>query len=267
MGLVRFDRESFHDWYPRHLVEVMELVDHLYIRIGDDPNPVLLYLEPYEDRVSWEPQFTHYGRFQEDAERNALLDYALQTGADWCVVLDSDEVLEETGGKVLRQWMLADTTTPCFSLRLHYSSHHRPGYILPSVSGAYRAFRLDDVAKSYRYKADEDGLHCGTVPGYNRTEYMGMTEPRLIHYHATSPEEWLQEREFYDDTAEVRKHGGIDWLYPLCGEGPPWGCDFNPRFGKESEAFPLGDLAKDREQRFASLMAEPPPEPNWVLIN
>lgn len=251
-GLVNYDRPSFDWWYPKHLAELMQLVDHLYVRIDDDPAPVLPHLEPYEDRITWELQ-TDTPRFQEDLERNALLDWALDTGAEWCITLDTDEVIEDGGGAVLRQWLESDPECGCFSLQLHYSSHHRPGYILPVGGKAWRGYRLDDKARAYRYQADEDGLHCGTVPAYDRPSYRGLKNPKIIHYHATTPEEWLAEREFYDNTAEVRNHGGIDVLYPLCGDGPPWGCDDYPRFGKESDGFPIEDLGKDRADRFARI--------------
>lgn len=240
LGLVNYDRDSFQWWYPLHLQGIMALVDHLYLRIDNDPAPVTPFLEPYGDRITWEPQ-ADTPRFQEDLERNALLDFALATDAGWAFCFDADEVLEDGGGAVLRRWVNTDPDAGCISLKLHYSSHHRPGYILPVGGKAWRGFRLDAHAKVYRYQADEDGLHCGTVPAYDRPSYKGLRDPKVIHYHATSCEEYMAERAFYDDTAEVRKHGGIDFLYR---------CD---RFGDERQAFPIEELAKDRDQRFARI--------------
>lgn len=243
LGLVKRDRDSFDWWFPQHLTQIMALVDHHYIRIDDDPSGITPFLKPYGDRITWEPQ-ADTARFQEDLERNALLDYALQTDAEWAFCFDADEVLEDEGAQTVREWLHTDPPAACLSFQLHYCSHHRPGYILPVGGKAWRGFRLDDQARSYRYQADEDGLHCGTVPAYDRPEYRGLRNPKVIHYHATSCEEYMAERAFYDGTAEVRKHGGIDLLYA---------CE---RFGNESDAFPLKDLAKDREDRFSRIRTE-----------
>jgi hypothetical protein len=246
IGLVKRDRPSFDTWYPLHLAQVMELVDRHYIRIGGDPTGVFPHLEPYGDRIEWDVD-NDSTRFVEDTERQALLDWASQTDADWVACFDADEVLEEGGAEVLKRWLGArdQRHVRCVSLHLHYSSHHRPGYILPVEAKAWRLFRMDSVARAHRYVADEDGMHCGSVPRWGeRRQYRGLKRPTIIHYHATSCEEFMAERAFYDGTAEVAKHGGIDYLYR---------CD---RFGKESEAFPLSDLALTRAEHYARVMPE-----------
>lgn len=246
-GLVGRDRESFDWFYPRHLEELMQLVDHLYVRIDDDPEPVLPFLEPYGDRITWEPQ-ADTPRFQEDIERNALLDWTLKQEPNWCFSFDADEVLEPGGGKQIRDWLeqTGDRYFRVVSFLLNYSSHHRPGYLLPVGGQAWRGYKIDQDAHTYRYQADEDGLHCGTVPTAQSKKYKCMKEVVLMHFHATNCEEYMQERAFYDNTAEVNKHGGIDLLYR---------CD---RFGDEMQARPESEWLSDRDERYERLMAWTP---------
>jgi hypothetical protein len=62
---------------------------------------------------------------------------------------------------------------------------------------------------------------------------------RVIHYHATSCAEYMDERRFYSNTVEVDAHGGIDYLYR---------CD---RFGDEAEAIPMEQELTGAEERLA----------------
>lgn len=252
--MVRRDRPSFVDWFPLHLQRLMPLLDHLYVRIDKTGGDVVSFLEPYGDKIHWDWQYDHpNNNHLEDKERQAILDWGLSTGADWMFCFDSDEVLEEGAAEVLRRFVEADPPYRVLCFPLSYSSHHRPGYVLPwresrVVSG--RAFRLDPEMASWHYVGDEDGLHCGTLPGQDRSNSAALKEIITVHYHATTPEEWLHKRDFYDDTAEVRKHGGIEVLYPLCGE-PPYKCS---RFGQEDHAVPYEQAVAGRQQRFLQLM-------------
>lgn len=217
------DRPSFHEWYPKHLEGVLKLVDHLHVRVGDD-GPI-----PYLDhpRISWERQHPKRGRFfDEAAERQALLSWALGSGASWAVCFDADEVIY-SGWETLRSYM-EQPDSMLWGVHLNYASHHRPGYVLPRAGiNPWRGFRLDETCKNFRYQGDADGLHCGSVVPHAHGQQDFLTHGFVVHYHATSPEEYMAERAFYSDTTEVDKHGGIDYLYR---------CD---RFGSEHEARPL----------------------------
>lgn len=248
-----YDRPSFEDWWPRHLDEVLELVDELYLRI--DPatyDRVLEVLDMYfverpqfRTRIVVDRQHDHFGRFQEDAERDALLAWALRRGYHWAACFDADEVLEPGGGRALRA-LLNQPVANTFRLArvvLSYSSHHRPGYVLPR--GGYcpwRLFKLDDFARHYRYESDEDGLHCGSVP-YPGVAAVTIPDLRVIHYHATTCAEYMLERAFYAGTTHVDEWGGIDWLYR---------CD---RFGDERLAIPLEQELSGAEERLARIAA------------
>lgn len=253
--MVRNDRPSFSEWFPLHLERLMPLLDHLYVRIDKTGGGVVSYLEPYGDKVHWDWQYDHPNdNHLEHLERQAILDWGLSTGSDWMFCFDCDEVLEEGAAEQIREFIDADPHYRILAFPLTYSSHHRKGYVLDRDETnvtAGRAFRLDDPEMvNWRYVGDEDGLHCGTLPGQDRRTTAILKEIITTHFHATTPEEWLHKRDFYDDTAEVRKHGGIELLYPLCGE-PPYACD---RFGKESNAVPYEQVIQDRDERFARLM-------------
>lgn len=244
------DRDSFDWWWPRHLTEVLECVDFLHVRADpacyDEILRVLYEADTVDHRrVLVRPQFTEYGRWQEDAERDALLAWALETGADWCVCFDADEVIEPGGGRALRSFLGSPATVDqrVVGIYLTYSSHHRIGWVLPTVdSPTWRAFRLDEQAQTYSYRSDEDGLHCGSVP-YPGFRNVTVPDLRVFHYHALTCEEYMAERAFYDNTAEVAKNGGIDWLYR---------CD---RFGDEHQAVPRQDALLDAEARLARVSA------------
>lgn len=253
--LVTRDRESFDWWWPQHLTEVLECVDRLCVRADpakfDEIEKVLREADTVDDRrVELVPQFTEYGRWQEDAERDALLAWALEMGqdgnrAEWCVCFDADEVIEPGGGRALRRFLGSPAVDDrrVVGVYLTYSSHHRIGWVLPTVdTPTWRAFRLDEQARSYSYKSDEDGLHCGSVPWAHMAN-ITVPDLRVVHYHALTCEEYMAERAFYDNTGEVTRNGGIDWLYR---------CD---RFGDEHQAVPLADALLSRDERLARVAA------------
>lgn len=249
--MVRRDRPSFETFFPLHLERLMPLLDHLYVRIDRSGDDVVQFLEPYGDKVHWEWQHDHPNdNHLEDQERQAILDWALSTGADWCFAFDSDEVLEEGAATVIREFIEQNPPFKILRFPLSYSSHHREGYVLDrkepdngtGVTPA-RGFRLTEEMHDFRYVGDADGLHCGTMPSQeSKTEAASLNEIFTIHYHACSPEEYRQKRDFYDNTEEVRKHGGIDYLYR---------CD---RFGKEENAKPYDEVVVDAPARFARLL-------------
>lgn len=248
--MVRRDRPSFSEWFPKHLENVMPLVDHLYVRIDPKGDDVLEFLEPYGDRIHWDWQYERKtDAHTEAAERQAILSWGLETGAEWMHCFDSDEVLEDGVTPHLRRFLEADPPYRVLIYPLTYSSHHRPGYLLDrsetSVSVG-RGFRLSDPEiRNFRYVGDRDGLHCGTLPSESKNAAV-LREIHTIHYHACSPEEWLQKREFYDNTVHVRRWGGIEKLYPLCENG----CD---RFGKESNARPAEEVLANGPERWTRL--------------
>lgn len=246
---VRRDRDSFDWWWPQHLASLAPLVDKMCIRVDasshDAVHDILTSANGDKPPADIFPQFDRYGRFQEDVERQELLRWAVEQGADWVVCFDADEVIEPGGGEALRTYLTSQAAgaTRLVRVILSYSSHHRPGYILPR--GAFmpwRAFRLDRYSRNYRYKADRDGLHCGSVPapGINS---ITCPDLRVIHYHATTCAEYMAEREFYDQTIEVHRHGGINFLYA---------CN---RFGDEALAVSLEQELSGAEERLARVAA------------
>jgi hypothetical protein len=245
--LVKRDRDSFDTWWPQHLAELAMLVDKLYLRVDPESMEAVLNLMP-ETGVGAhiDPQDTEqHGRFQEDHERQQLLEWAHAQGAMWAVCFDADEVLEPGGGNALRQLLLGRQLRQSRLVRviLSYCSHHRPGYVLPRGGfKPWRAFRLDKRTTAYRYRADADGLHCGSVP---QPGVGSITVPdlRVIHYHATTCAEYMDERRFYSNTVEVDNHGGIDHLYR---------CD---RFGDEAAAIPLEQELTGADERLARVAA------------
>ena len=255
--MVRRDRPSFERFFPLHLERTMPLLDHLYVRIDKTGDDVVSFLEPYGDKIHWEWQHDHpHDNHLEDQERQAILDWGLSTGAEWMHCFDSDEVLEEGAAEVLRTFIEGDPKYRILKYPLSYSSHHREGYLLDrdetDVSAA-RSFRLSDPElRDWRYKGDEDGLHCGTLPGEHKRSAAVMRELYTVHYHAVTPEEWAMKRQFYSGTAEVLKHfpDGDLGAYPDCGE-PPYHCD---RFGKEANARPYDEIVTNKKKRFAALL-------------
>lgn len=251
--LVRRDRDSFDEWWPQHLAELVQLVDHLYLRVDPESmeaiNALLgkhqeqLYAPSGDDATLTihEQDTERFSRFQEDHERQQLLAWAHEQKAQWVVCFDADEVLEPGGGAAMRALLFHPTQRRSRLVRviLSYSSHHRPGWVLPRGGfKPWRAFRLDARTRRYRYQSDADGLHCGSVP---QPGVGSVTVPdlRVIHYHATTCAEYMDERRFYSNTVEVDNHGGIDHLYR---------CD---RFGDEAAAVPLEQELSGADERLA----------------
>lgn len=249
--MVRRDRASFDEWWPAHLASVYALADAVYFRVDPETSADVLdvFARAYPNGAPRptliETQFDHFGRFQEDAERQELLRWALASGAEWAVCLDADEVIEPGGAEALRALLLGPRARTFRLVRviLTYSSHHRPGWVLPRGGfQPWRAFRLDRRVARYVYRSDADGLHCGSVPS-PAVGSITLPDLRVLHYHATTPAEYMAEREFYAGTVEVEKHGGIDHLYR---------CD---RFGDEREAVPLEVELAGAEERLARVAA------------
>ena len=243
--MVRRDRPSFEWFFPQHLDRVMRLVDHLYVRIDKTGDDVVSFLKPYGDRIHWDWQFDHpKENHLEDKERQALLDWALTTGARWCFAFDSDEVLEPGAAEALREFCLGDPPYRILMFPLTYCSHHREGYLLDRDEtdiSVGRGFRLDDPEiRAFRYKGDEDGLHCGTLPSQDKRAAV-LREIITIHYHACTPEEYLFKKNFYSNTAHVDRHGGIDYLYR---------CE---RFGYEEHAKPYEEVVVNGPERWTRL--------------
>ena len=123
--------------------------------------------------------------WEEAQERQALLSWALDQDADWCASFDADEQIEDGGAEVLREFL---TKSPggirAYRLWLTYTSHHRLGYLLPSKYVApWRLFKLDNLARSFRFEADVDGRHCGTVP-FPHENGATLKGVYVIHHHA-----------------------------------------------------------------------------------
>lgn len=246
--LVRRDRDSFDRWWPEHLTSLAELVDRLYLRADVETYAAvaaLLAQHPIAERTELAPQNDSFGRFQEDHERQELLARTCEVGAEWVACFDADEVIEPGGGAALRAYLQGRQArgTRLVRMILSYSSHHRPGWVLPrGLIKPFRAFRLDKYSRRYRYQSDADGLHCGSVPAPG-VGAITCPDLRVIHYHATTCEEYMEERRFYDSTVEVHKHGGIDYLYR---------CD---RFGDEADAVPVEQELSGAAERLARVAA------------
>lgn len=260
--MVRRDRPSFPTYFKLHLQRLLPLVDHLYVRIDKTGEDVTQFLEPYGDKIHWEWQHDHpHNNHLEHLERQAILDWGLSTNSDWMFCFDSDEVLEEGAAEQIREFLEAGAHRKYRILMfpLTYCSHHRHDtHVLDrdetSVSSGRGFVLRDRDIREFKYVGDSDGLHCGTLPGQERRSAAILKEIVTFHHHACTPEEWEFKRAFYDDTEEVRKHGGIDVLYPHCGE-PPYDC---VRFGAEKNAVPIEDALANKEERFATLMRRIP---------
>lgn len=255
--MVRRDRPSFEFYFPLHLERLMPLLDHLYVRIDRSGGDVLSFLAPYQNKVTWEWQYDHpKNNHLEHKERQAILEWGLSTGAEWMHCFDSDEVLEEGAAEVLRTFIEGNPKYRMIKYLMNYSSHHRENYLLDRDEAGFaaaRSFRLSDPElKGWQYVGDEDGLHCGTLPGEHKRSAAILRELYVIHYHALSPEEWDMKRAFYSNTAEVLRNfpDGDLGAYPECGD-PPYHCD---RFGKESNALPYDDIVNNQQERFDALL-------------
>lgn len=251
--LVKYDRPSFDDFYPRHLEELFELCDYLHVRVDNDSiKKVTPFFKPYGDWISWEPQ-GKTERWEEAEERQALLDWAVESGAEWNVALDADEVLEPGSGRALRSYLRRNTANRrVYRMWLSYCSHHRPGFLLPRKVIAFRFFKLDNYARTFRFEGDQDGMHCGTVP-YPHVDCGTIKNVHLLHFHAVNCEEYLAERRFYEGGAEVRRWADENNVTPEEAIDHLYACN---RFGDEHLAFPESDLESDREVRYARLSSK-----------
>lgn len=245
-----WDRDSFADWYPKHVASVLDCAELLHIRI--DPasldRVVTLLEQQFADEladgtITFESQFSQHRRWEEGAERQALLEWALATGAEWNLCFDADEVIEPGGGQALHSLLLCPwaATFRVLCVFLSHSSHHRPGYVLPRWEPwrPPRAFRLDNRARTYQYERRDDGFTSTSVP-YGFTGHATVPDLIVVHYHATTCAEFKAEAAFYRDRHSNRATR-VEYL--RCG------------FGDERLAVPLEQALAGAEERLARVSA------------
>jgi glycosyltransferase involved in cell wall biosynthesis len=123
----------------------------------------------------------------EARDKNYLLQDVAQTGADWVLWIDGDEVLEPRGPDALRTAVDQAGATAIFSLRVAYVWNDPSLVRVDGVFGQFRRnslFRLRGQAiQQLRFLPSGRGgnLHCGNVPA-GLQGGVDSLDVRLKHY-------------------------------------------------------------------------------------
>jgi glycosyltransferase involved in cell wall biosynthesis len=180
-----------------------------------DETPAILEESPLVARVLRNPRRERYAGWDDAANRQALLDAAIDAGAAWAMFLDSDERLDPDDAAALRSFVATDADpNAAYGFRVHR---------MVGAEGAYdRAdlwvYRLFSPRPGQRLSAET--LHLVPVPTSIPRALWEKTTVRIQHFAGADDERRL---------ARVRKYeevdpGGLwqrDYAGPILAEGRP----------------------------------------------
>jgi len=193
-----------------------------------------------EEIVKQFPKVIKIGRydgiFQEDYERNWLLQEALKTDADWCISVDGDEIYEDKFiDRIQKMMNPRNPETLAYANRWRTIWDKRNGveyFRADSTFGGftnYRFFRLIPGQKISSYHPE--GHHCGSAPIIAQENVL-WSNVRVKHLGYDTPEQRQKKYEFYqanDHFKSARDIGNEDYSHLI---------DMNVKLEKYQE--PLG---------------------------
>ena len=162
------------------------------------------------------------GQFQEDYERNWLLQEALKMQAkgeaDWCISVDDDEIYEDkfvercqammnpSNPETLGYWFRWRTIWDVIDGQEYFRADSTFGHFQN-----YRFFRL--IPGQVITSTHPEGHHCGSAPIIPK-ENLAWTSLRVKHLGYDSPEQRQKKYEFYqanDNFKDARSIGNKDY--------------------------------------------------------
>ena len=145
-------------------------------------------------------------------QRNYVLDFAREEGADWVMTLDCDEVMDETMTKEDLEYLINPPDPTVFGYVFRFANFWR-GRELVRIDGPWgymkntRLFKLLPSLKLY--SEHPQGLHCSAADVLP-LDSVRFTPFRIKHYGYSSPEIVKKKYEYYthfDEKKEARLIG------------------------------------------------------------
>ncbi len=148
-----------------------------------DATAALLEAAPEVTRVIRNPRREGFAGWDDAANRQALLDAAVEAGADWALFLDADERVAADDAKALRRLVDAQADPACaYGFRVHRMVGDE-GHFDANDLWAYRLFAVRPGARLPRGK-----LHALPVPDDIPAELRVRTSVRIKHLASLSAE-------------------------------------------------------------------------------
>ena len=232
------NRERYHDKYwderPRKLVAVYRLgncekyIWDSLVQTSKFADFIIVHLCRSTDRteeiVRQFPKVIkierYDGIFQEDYERNWLLQEALKTDADWCISIDGDEVYEDKFIERVQQMMHPrnpETFAYSYRWRTIWDRNNGEEYFrVDSTFGGFTNYRFFRLMKGQEITSQHpEGHHCGSAPIIAQ-ENIAWSNIRVKHLGYDTPEQRQSKFEFYqanDHFKDKRSIGNDDYSH------------------------------------------------------
>jgi glycosyltransferase involved in cell wall biosynthesis len=232
------NRETYYDKYwderPRKLVAVYRLgncekyIWDSLVQTSKFADYIIVHLcrstDNTEEIVRQFPKVIKVGKydgiFQEDYERNWLLQEALKTDADWCISIDGDEVYEdkfiERSQKMMRP-RNPEIFAYMYRWRTIWEKNNGTEYFRSdSTFGGFTNYRFFRLIKGQEITSRHpEGHHCGSAP-IIAPENIVWSSIRVKHLGYDTPEQRQQKYEFYeanDHFKSARDIGNKDYSH------------------------------------------------------
>lgn len=214
------NREKYFDKYwndkPRKLVAVYRLgncekyIWDSMVQTSKFADYIIVHLcrstDNTEEIVKQFPKVIKIGKydgiFQEDYERNWLLQEALKTDADWCISIDGDEVYEDKFiDRVQKMMRPRNPETLAYSYRWRTIWERRNGeeyFRADSTFGGFTNYRFFRLIKGQEITSyHPEGHHCGSAPVIAQ-ENIAWSNIRVKHLGYDTSEQRQKKYEFYE---------------------------------------------------------------------
>lgn len=165
-----------------------------------DGTATLLAGSPLVARVLRNPRRDTYGGWDDRANRQALLDAAVQEGADWAIFLDADERIDPQEAAALRRFVDEEADPGCaYGFRVHRMIGDREHF---DASGLW-AFRLYAAVAGAQLPGGR--LHAVPVPRSIPAACWLRTSLRIQHLASMTPERRSARLSKYEEADPQRR--------------------------------------------------------------
>lgn len=196
-GMMRIKNEA--RWIDQVLAAALKVCDRVYI-LDDHSTDATAEICRQFSSVELFP--SPFEGLDEARDKNWLFDKVQGSGADWCLSIDGDEVLEDSRGD-LREIAgypidIIDRAAgaQCFSLRVLYLWNSADQVRIDGVYGRFwrpSFFRIRGGDSFHSTRAGGN-FHCGNVP-HRLSRFSQRSGARLLHFGYMDPDD--RRRKFY----------------------------------------------------------------------
>ncbi len=206
VGALRIRNEA--RWIKRSIESILPICQRVHIFDDNSEDDTVAICESIPGVVVYRSPFN---TVDESRDKNLLLDQVDKGGgADWIIMIDGDEVLQEDEGHhgiYELACALQKTQASCLSFPILYL-WNREDQI--RVDGAYGDFNRESVfryqGERFRRTGHGGSFHCGSVPPVLRANRGYVKGAPLLHMGYLDREDRVRKYEFYNRLDPGNKH-------------------------------------------------------------